>query len=142
MWGAKYSRSYRRLVLYKEECYPMLFSRAFQRFRTFFQEKTGIDWDRRLEKNPKTNPDHFVYTPPVVGWPIGLVPWGYIRPELREDEEPTSGSETSAQEDHEYDTDSEVEDEDDSSDDSVTQGSHSAPAYSQPGDDWQTRLAN
>lgn len=49
----------------------------------------------------------FVYTPPVLGRPVGQVPSGYVRPEWRENEQ-----------DVEYETDSEVDD--DSEDESTT----------------------
>lgn len=67
--------------------------------------------------------DYFVYTPPILGRPVGFVCDGYVRPELRVREsiegdsseevqsgEGESGSEREAE--VVYDTDSEVEDED------------------------------
>jgi hypothetical protein len=103
----------------------MLFSQAFDIFRAFFQEKTGVPWDFRLEKRSKISEELFTYTPPVLGRPIGIVPWGYIRPELREfDESDSPKSATDAEEEAvEYDTDSEVdEDEEQGNESSSTEG--------------------
>jgi len=90
----------------------MPFDQAFHHFKYFFHDKTGIEWDQRLEGIKM--PDHcFVYTPPALGRPVGAVPKGYVRPELREvDKE--GGDEGSGKEGGEgdvvYDTDSEVDD--------------------------------
>jgi hypothetical protein len=99
----------------------MLFSQAFDIFRAFFQEKTGVPWDMRLEKRSKVSEELFTYTPPILGRPIGIVPWGYIRPELREPEEsdsPKSASEV--EEAVEYDTDSEVDEDEEIGNESPT----------------------
>jgi hypothetical protein len=122
MTGCILSRSHRQTTYYREHCHPMPFAEAFFYFKDFFRKKTGIEWDNRLEaiKMPE---DYFVYTPPILGRPVGFVYDGYVRPELRVREsieedsseevqsgERESGSEREAE--VAYDTDSEVEDED------------------------------
>ena len=80
-------------------------------------------------------PDHFfVYTPPVLGRPVGLLPEGYIRPEFRVKEVETvdegSSSEGmskgsgSDEGDVVYDTDSEVDSDEDGSTDGNSGESH------------------
>jgi hypothetical protein len=108
----------------------MSFSQAFSHFKDFFYKKTGIHWDQRLE-GIKMGEEFFVYTPPVLGRPVGWVREGYVRPELRvreltEVESENTNTEGESGEDGEererevvYDTDSEVED-DDSEDDGTT----------------------
>jgi len=100
MFGAKLSRQYRPNSFYREDCRPKTFQEAFKDFKHFFKAKTDIEWDDRLEGIRKEKV--FVYTPPILGRPVGVVKSGYIRPEWREKEL-----------DVEYDTDSEVEDDDD-----------------------------
>jgi hypothetical protein len=79
----------------------MEFSDAFKHFQHFFKDKTGIDWDMRLEKPARNNSTtivkgkdgkgqvkverRFTWTPPVRGRPVGQLPLGYVRPEERED---------------------------------------------------------
>ncbi|TVY82888.1 hypothetical protein LSUE1_G006211, partial [Lachnellula suecica] len=87
MCGAKFSRQYRPTSWYGTKCYPMTFFDAFAVFKHFFTEKTGIEWDMRCEKGISTAERPFVYTPPVLGRPIGLMPHGYVRPEFREEVE-------------------------------------------------------
>jgi hypothetical protein len=74
--------------------------------------------------------EYFVYTPPVLGRPVGYVAEGYVRPELRIreiSEESGEGETTEAESDVTaeggevvYDTDSEVEDDGEDSEDSST----------------------
>ena len=93
----------------------MDFHTAFGCFKKFFKERSGIDWDERLERiipkkieNGKVvEHNFFKYLPPPQGRPTGLLPYGYVRPEDRvavvndsEDEDAEVG----------YDTDSEVDD--------------------------------
>lgn len=82
MFGAKYNRGSCKPSYYRDECRPKIFYDAFRNFKTFFLKKTGVEWDMRLE-NTK-NPGLFVYTPPVLGRPVGELPSGYVRPEERE----------------------------------------------------------
>jgi hypothetical protein len=91
----------------------MVFSQAFHCFKVFFHKKTGIEWDQRLE-GIKMPEDDFVYTPPALGRPVGNIPTGYVRPELREDQKERGEERSGESEDEEvvYDTDSEVEDSD------------------------------
>lgn len=89
MFGAKYSRPSLPASYYRQDCRPMEFSTAFYCFRKFFREKTGVEWDERLERrNSKVDEmgrevDFFKYSPPIRGRPVGLLPWGYVRPEDR-----------------------------------------------------------
>jgi hypothetical protein len=111
----------------------MSFSQAFFHFKDFFYKKTGIHWDQRLE-GIKMGEEFFVYTPPVLGRPVGWVCEGYVRPELRvreltEGKSEKTNTEGESGEDGEeregevvYDTDSEVEVEDDDSEDDGTTG--------------------
>lgn len=102
-------------------------------FKHFFYDKTRIAWDARLEGIKIANA--FVYTPPVVGRPVGLLPFGYVRPEQRpvviSESETESGSgsgsgsgndssttTSTSGSDNVYDTDSEVDDS--SSEDSLS----------------------
>lgn len=104
----------------------MAFREAFFHFENFFRKKTGIDWDNRLE-GIKMSDEYFVYTPPILGRPVGYVYPGYQRPELRvremtEGESGESALESESAEEGEgdgvvYDTDSEAE-YDDSEEDS------------------------
>jgi hypothetical protein len=122
MTGAMLSRSHRAVTYHREHCHAMPFSQAFHHFKYFFRQKTGIDWDQRLE-DIKMSDEHFVYTPPILGRPVGFVCAGYVRPELRvrelmEGESEETGGESGESGDSErgeevvYDTDSEVGDED------------------------------
>jgi hypothetical protein len=122
MTGCILSRSHRQTTYYREHCHPMPFAEAFFYFKDFFRKKTGIEWDNRLE-GIKMPEDYFVYTPPILGRPVGFVCDGYVRPELRvkqsiegdSSEEVHSGEgESGSEKEAEvvYDTDSEVEDED------------------------------
>lgn len=115
----------------------MEFRDAFKHFQHFFKDKTGLEWDMRLEKRPpnistindkkngQVTPERkFSWKPPVPGRPVGQLPLGYVRPEDREDANESgessgsgssrSGSESSesgvkSSEDVVYDTDSDVE---------------------------------
>lgn len=103
MTGAKLSRQYRPTSYYRDVCRPKTFPEAFTDFKHFFHDKTQIQWDERLEGIKKDGA--FVYTPPILGRPVGDVPVGYVRPEYRDDEVV-------------YDTDSEVGDDDDETEES------------------------
>ncbi|PVH88646.1 hypothetical protein DL98DRAFT_477182 [Cadophora sp. DSE1049] len=121
MFGAKYSRSHRPLTFYRQDCRPMDFCTAFHCFKKFFKERSGIDWDDRLERiipkkieNGKVvEHNFFKYLPPPQGRQTGLLPYGYVRPEDRVVE--VGGGEGVAEADGDvgYDTDSEVGDDGD-----------------------------
>ncbi|KAE9366098.1 hypothetical protein N431DRAFT_419130 [Stipitochalara longipes BDJ] len=135
MFGAMLSRSHRKPSYVHEHCKPTNFAEAFYWFKHFFNKKTGIYWDQRLE-GIKMGDEFFVYTPPVLGRPVGYVAEGYVRPELRVQElseESGEGETTEAEsegtekgEEVVYDTDSEVEDGDDSEDDGTARTVSSA----------------
>ncbi|VUC34266.1 unnamed protein product [Clonostachys rosea] len=40
-------------------------------FMAFFQKKTGVDWEDRVIMQKTTNTEHFQYTPPAGGKPVG-----------------------------------------------------------------------
>lgn len=131
MCGAKLSRSHRPISYYREACHPKIFKEAMEDFKQFFKDKTKIAWDNRLEGIIVQDTKAFRYTPPIVGRPVGILPFGYLRPEERLDSETeTSGSgsgndtntttSTTASESVEYDTDSEVEDSDNDEEPSTT----------------------
>ncbi|KAH7336446.1 hypothetical protein BKA65DRAFT_402145 [Rhexocercosporidium sp. MPI-PUGE-AT-0058] len=117
MFGAKLSRTCRPISYYRCDCRPMDFATAFSCFKKFFKDRTGIDWDDRLERiipkkieNGKEIPfAFFKYLPPIQGRPVGLLPYGYVRPEDRPMEQ-------RPMEDVGYDTDSEVGDDDQDND--------------------------
>ncbi|KAK1769225.1 hypothetical protein QBC33DRAFT_347514 [Phialemonium atrogriseum] len=44
---------------------PQSFSTEFDRFKSFFRKKTGIEWDERLIKARTADKGHFSYSPPV-----------------------------------------------------------------------------
>lgn len=52
MVGAKFSRIHKKPSLWRNYCHPMTFCEAFKHFQHFFQEKTGVHWDMRLEPLP------------------------------------------------------------------------------------------
>jgi hypothetical protein len=129
MTGAKLSRSHRPVTYYREYCHPMDFRHAFNWFCYFFAKKTGIDWDQRLE-GIKMPDNFFVYTPPVLGRPVGALPDGYKRPESRIKE---------VEEDEEkevvYDTDSEAEYSDSEEDSAPTTFSQSTESQAAASED-------
>lgn len=45
-------------------------------FKNLFKAKTRTRWDHRLDKL-KQEEDAFVYTPPRLGWPRGVMPTGW-----------------------------------------------------------------
>ncbi|KAK0110713.1 hypothetical protein ONS96_002312 [Cadophora gregata f. sp. sojae] len=116
MFGAKYSRSHRPLTFYRQDCHPMDFHTAFTCFKKFFKERSGIDWDDRLERiipkkieNGKVvEHNFFKYLPPPQGRPTGLLPYGYVRPEDRVVEVVEDDQDGDADVEMGYDTDSEV----------------------------------
>lgn len=110
MCGAKLSRSHRPCAYYREQCHAMEFSDAFKHFQHFFKDKTGVEWDMRLEKQAPYNSNtanaantskqngqviperRFTWLPPILGRPVGQLPLGYVRPEDREDAHTSSDS--------------------------------------------------
>jgi len=113
MCGAKFTRTKRATSYYRDHCHPKDYTAAFADFKYIFKKKTGIEWDMRLERI-KTDETFFVYTPPVLGRPVGDLPDGYIRPEERDPV--VEYSQNEMEEDMEksvaYDTNSEVDDSD------------------------------
>jgi hypothetical protein len=96
----------------------MHFPDAFRNFQKFFRARTGIGWDDRLEGIKLEDPMYFRYIPPILGRPVGSLPFGYVRPEFRvQDDAEKDG-------DVVYDTDSKVGD----SDDEGTAGSEATSA--------------
>jgi hypothetical protein len=122
----------------------MSFSQAIFHFKDFFHKKTGILWDQRLE-GIKMGEDYFVYTPPMLGRPVGWVCEGYVRPELRIRKHPESecekittvGDSSEEVEEREckmvYDTDSEVEEDD--SEENATTGQSTGSGSSEASED-------
>jgi hypothetical protein len=108
MCGAKFTRTKRATSYYRDHCHPKDYIAAFADFKYIFKKKTGIEWDMRLEIITMDE-TFFVYTPPVLGRPVGDLPDGYIRPEERDPEVEYSQNE---EENVAYDTDSEVDDSD------------------------------
>ena len=67
------------MVLERDQHGDKLFDVAFKQFKRAFQRKTGIDWDKRLDRLP-TPEGHYVYTPPTGGKPVGALPEGRTPP--------------------------------------------------------------
>ncbi|KAG9228802.1 hypothetical protein BJ875DRAFT_388665 [Amylocarpus encephaloides] len=79
MFGAKYTSSKHRHTSYhRESSSPRLFHEAFDDFKVFFKDKTGLEWDHRLEEQGNT--EKFIYRPPAAGKAVGQLPYGYVRP--------------------------------------------------------------
>jgi len=120
----------------------MPFHEAFKIFKKFFKDKTGVEWDMRLEKAEKDE-EVFVYTPPILGRPIGLVPEGYVRPEMREPEpepelEVVGSFNSGVEEGVAYDTDSEVNKEEDHGANDAAEEARSEPRiYSESRMEWK-----
>lgn len=73
-----------KLVRYRQDCIPSQFEEAFFKFRRFFRDKTGIDWDDRFELEGKLEvPDKFRYCAPEWDKPVGILPPGKERKEPR-----------------------------------------------------------
>ncbi|KAL3428225.1 hypothetical protein PVAG01_01734 [Phlyctema vagabunda] len=124
MCAAKFSRPSRENIWYEldpqtgRSVIPTQFSVAWANFKFLFQNKTGVEWDDRLEG--KWLEDKFVYAPPKLGRPVGALPYGYVRPEEREmggeRERPVKQedvTDSSGDAGLLYETDSEVDDSDD-----------------------------
>ncbi|KAH7409167.1 hypothetical protein BKA64DRAFT_773789 [Cadophora sp. MPI-SDFR-AT-0126] len=128
MFGAKYSRSHRPLTFWRQDCRPMDFHTAFTCFKKFFKERSGIDWDDRLERiipkkienNKVVEHNFFKYLPPPQGRATGLLPCGYVRPEDRVVEVADSEGEGDREAEVGYDTDSEVGDDGDDASDEMS----------------------
>lgn len=123
MFGAKFFRSRRPASYWRQDCRPMAFHTAFTCFKKFFKNKTGIDWDQRLERinaNANAKPSDkifFTYSPPINGRPVGQLPMGYVRPDDRPVAGTVAGGESTEEDDlegeeHACDTDSEVDEDD------------------------------
>ncbi|EKD14011.1 brct domain containing protein [Drepanopeziza brunnea f. sp. 'multigermtubi' MB_m1] len=131
MFGAKFSRTHRPTSYYREDCHPMVFSTAFNCFKKFFREKSGVDWDLRLERlSPKTDAHgnekvFFKYSPPAGGRPVGLLPPGYVRPDDRPLAQPVDAKAADIIE--VYDTDSEADSDNDGDGDESGSASSQTP---------------
>jgi hypothetical protein len=75
----KYQKGSKPMVLERDQHGDKLFPVAFNQFKKSFKRKTGIDWDKRLDRLP-TPEDHYVYTPPTGGKPVGALPEGWTPP--------------------------------------------------------------
>jgi len=76
----KYNRSDLPAVLYHDKDVGKRLQKAFEEFRSIFEEKTGIKWDQRLDK-PDQNNQKYVYMPPTGGKPVGALPLGWKKPD-------------------------------------------------------------
>lgn len=79
------------MVLERDQHGDKLFLVAFNQFKKIFKRKTGIDWDKRLDKLP-TPEDHYVYTPPTGGKPVGALPEGWMPPPFLKSEQHADGT--------------------------------------------------
>jgi hypothetical protein len=149
MFGAKFSRQYRPTTLYRDQCHAMTFQEAFRHFKHFFKGKTGVEWDMRLEKEQYNiaqtvagTKQLFRYTPPVLGRKVGLLPWGYVRPELRKvDMEKASASETESESAEVfYDDDSDLDSADGDAEEDNDDGSKSQRSGSGSGSEENSNL--
>lgn len=70
-------------VLHHDEGVGREFQKAYAEFKSIFEEKTGINWDQRLE-NLEQKKDSYTYTPPGGGRPVGLLPSPPFGSEKRE----------------------------------------------------------
>jgi len=85
-----------------------MFDEAFADFKKFFEKKTKIAWDDRLDGLPQ-DPNDFRYDVPKLGRPVGDYPEGKKKPTWEsEDDEMHDSSDSGVG--LVYDTDSEAED--------------------------------
>jgi hypothetical protein len=61
-------------VLHHDERVGREFQKAYAEFKSIFEEKTGINWDQRLNKLQQEK-GSYTYTPPSGGKPVGLIPF-------------------------------------------------------------------
>ena len=92
MVGAKYNRPGAATTYIKEYMIPSTFDVSFKQFQKFFKLKTGIEWDCRLDKL-KSGEDSFVYMPPPKDTPRGVLPMGWMEPQV---EKPDNGADEEA----------------------------------------------
>ncbi|KFY87678.1 hypothetical protein V500_06837 [Pseudogymnoascus sp. VKM F-4518 (FW-2643)] len=92
MVGAKYNRPGAATTYIKEYMIPSTFDVSFKQFHKFFKLKTGIEWDCRLDKL-KSGEDSFVYMPPPKDTPRGVLPMGWMEPEVAK---PDNGADNEA----------------------------------------------
>jgi hypothetical protein len=67
------------MVLLRDHGYHKLFNVAFPMFKKRFKDKTGMEWDQRLDKLPPVE-GKYIYNPPAGGKPVGEVPKGWNPP--------------------------------------------------------------
>lgn len=65
-------------VLHHDEGVGREFQKAIAEFKSIFEEKTGINWDQRLNKLQQEK-GSYTYTPPSGGKPVGLISFRPIR---------------------------------------------------------------
>ncbi|CAG8982103.1 hypothetical protein HYALB_00003195 [Hymenoscyphus albidus] len=73
---SKATKTHRPTSYFREYCAPKEFHHAFADFKHFFHEKTGLEWDDRLEDGLK---GRFRYVLPTEGRPLGVLPPGRKR---------------------------------------------------------------
>jgi hypothetical protein len=106
-------------------CFPKEFHNAFADFKRLFKKKTGIEWDHRLDRL-KTTAEAFKYTPPEGGKPQGVMPMGWVPPEqanVGKKTDKAQEDEWSSDEIRDTETDPELVQGTDSSDESEDSGS-------------------
>jgi hypothetical protein len=66
-------------VLYHDKDVGKGLQKAFEEFKSVFEDKTGIKWDQRLDKL-KQDEQQYVYMPLTDGKPVGVLPFGWKKP--------------------------------------------------------------
>jgi hypothetical protein len=75
----KYKRADLPAVLYHDKDVGNGLQRAFEEFKSIFEDKTGIKWDQRFNKL-KQDKEQYVYMPPTGGKPVGVLPFRCTKP--------------------------------------------------------------
>jgi hypothetical protein len=115
MVGAKLTSPGKAASYWRTECRPKHFHEAFRDFENFFYNRTGIAWDDRCDGLPHDE-SKFKYHAPLLGRPVGRLPYGKTPPEFPKEDEAVEGENgdvempDAMEEGLIYDTDSEVED--------------------------------
>jgi hypothetical protein len=66
-------------VLYHDKDVGKTLEKAFEEFRSIFEDKTGIKWDHRLNQLDQDK-QKYVYKPPADGKPVGVLPLSWEKP--------------------------------------------------------------
>ena len=82
----KYKRAGLPAVLYHDKDVGKGLQKAFEEFKSIFEDKTGIKWDQRLGKL-KQDKQNYVYMPPTGGKPVGVLPFGWKKPNQDSEQE-------------------------------------------------------